>query len=144
MRKYYLLIILAFFILSCRGKKEIKDRPNVLFIMVDDLNDWIGCMGGHPDTKTPNIDKLASEGMLFTNAHCAAPLSGPSRISLITGMHPTSTGYYMNNQEASFGKEPGGVIRLTRYFEEPIMDFVWRCYNPIRPEKLALRLLLRD
>lgn len=54
MRKYYLLIILAFFILSCRGKKEIKDRPNVLFIMVDDLNDWIGCMGGHPDTKTPN------------------------------------------------------------------------------------------
>ena len=44
-------------------------RPNVLLIAVDDLNDWIGCMDGHPDTKTPNIDRLASRGVLFTNAH---------------------------------------------------------------------------
>ena len=40
-------------------------RPNVLMIAVDDLNDWIGCLAGHPDTKTPNIDRLASRGVLF-------------------------------------------------------------------------------
>jgi len=118
MYKYYSLIILAVFVLSCQSKKESINQPNVLFIMVDDLNDWIGCMGGHPDTQTPNIDKLAYEGMLFTNAHCTAPLCGPSRISIATGMHPTSTGYYMNNQQGNFGKESGGVKRLTRYFRE--------------------------
>ena len=42
-------------------------RPNVLLVAVDDLNDWVGCMGGHPQTRTPNIDRLASRGMLFTN-----------------------------------------------------------------------------
>lgn len=116
MRKYYLLIILAVFVLSCQGKKESNNQPNVLFIMVDDLNDWIGCMGGHPDTQTPNIDKLASEGVLFTNAHCTAPLCSPSRISIVTGKYPTSSGFYMNNQP--FGKDSVDVMRLTRFFKE--------------------------
>ena len=48
-------------------------RPNVLFIAIDDLNDWVGCLGGHPDAKTPNIDRLAARGVLFTHAYCAAP-----------------------------------------------------------------------
>ena len=48
-------------------------QPNVLFIAVDDLNDWIGCLGGHPQSKTPNFDRLAKSGVLFDNAHCAAP-----------------------------------------------------------------------
>ena len=49
-------------------------RPNILFIAIDDLNDWAGCLGGHPQTKTPSIDRLAKRGVLFTNAHCASPL----------------------------------------------------------------------
>ncbi len=67
-------------------------RPNVLFIAIDDQNDWIGCMGGHPQVKTPNIDALARRGTLFANAHCQAPLCNPSRSSLLTGMRPSSTG----------------------------------------------------
>ena len=47
-------------------------KPNVLFIAIDDQNDWIGCLGGHPQTKTPNIDKLAASGVLFRNAYTAA------------------------------------------------------------------------
>ena len=47
-------------------------RPNVLFIAVDDLNDWVGCLGGHPQAKTPNIDALAKHGVLFEQAYCAA------------------------------------------------------------------------
>lgn len=43
-------------------------QPNVLFIAIDDMNDWIGCLGGHPQVKTPNIDRLAKRGVLFTNA----------------------------------------------------------------------------
>lgn len=69
-------------------------RPNILFIAIDDQNDWIGCLGGHPQIKTPHIDRLAARGTLFTNAHCQAPLCNPSRTSLMTGLRPSSTGIY--------------------------------------------------
>ena len=49
-------------------------KPNILFIAIDDQNDWIGCLGGHPQVKTPHIDRLAQRGTLFTNAHCQSPL----------------------------------------------------------------------
>ncbi len=70
------------------------EKPDVLFIAIDDQNDWIGCLGGHPQIKTPHIDKLAARGTLFTNAHCQAPLCNPSRTSLLTGRRPESTGIY--------------------------------------------------
>ncbi|MFP6858665.1 MAG: sulfatase-like hydrolase/transferase, partial [Roseibacillus sp.] len=59
-----------------------KGKPNVLFIAVDDLNDWVGCLGGHPQARTPNIDRLARKGVLFEQAHCAAPLCSPSRTAV--------------------------------------------------------------
>lgn len=68
--------------------------PSVLFIAVDDLNDWVGCLGGHPQVKTPHIDALAARGTLFANAHCQAPLCNPSRSSLLTGLRPSTTGIY--------------------------------------------------
>ena len=74
------------------------DRPNVLFISMDDLNDWIGCMGGHPQTRTPNLDRLAASGTLFTNAHCPAPACNPSRTAVFTGISPHVSGLYLNNQ----------------------------------------------
>ena len=52
------------------GAAEAPRRPNVLFIAVDDMNDWVGCLNGHPDVRTPNIDRLANRGTLFTQAHC--------------------------------------------------------------------------
>lgn len=69
-------------------------RPNILFIAVDDLNDWVGPLGGHPQAKTPNFDRLAKMGVTFTNAHCQSVLCNPSRTSLLTGKRPTSTGIY--------------------------------------------------
>ncbi|MEM9187437.1 MAG: sulfatase [Planctomycetota bacterium] len=68
--------------------------PNVLFIAVDDLNDWVGCLGGHPQAQTPNIDRLAARGVNFTNAHCQAPICNPSRTCLMTGRLPSTTGVY--------------------------------------------------
>ncbi len=77
---------------------ENKQKPNVLFIAIDDLNDWIGCLGGHPNTKTPNIDRLAQRGVLFTRCYCSAPACNPSRASLLTGIRPSTSGVYHNNQ----------------------------------------------
>ena len=71
-----------------------RARPNVLLIMIDDQNDWIGCLKGHPLAKTPHIDALARRGMLFNNAHCQAPLCNPSRTSLLTGLRPSTTGVH--------------------------------------------------
>lgn len=56
---------------------DAAERPNVLVISIDDLNDWVGCLGGHPQARTPNIDRLAKQGTLFANAHCQAPICTP-------------------------------------------------------------------
>ena len=69
-------------------------KPNILFIAIDDQNDWIGYLGGHPQVKTPHIDRLAARGTAFTNAHCQSPLCNSSRTSLMTGLRPDTTGVY--------------------------------------------------
>ncbi len=91
-------------------------RPNVLFIAVDDLNDWVGCLGGHPQALTPNIDRLAARGVLFTNAHAAAPLCNPSRASVLTGFLPATSGVLGNDQD--WRREPflAGRPTLPEYF----------------------------
>lgn len=71
-----------------------EERPNVLFVVVDDLNDWVGFLGGHPDAHTPNLDRLAARGVVFRNAHCQAPICGPSRASMWSGRLPSTTGIY--------------------------------------------------
>lgn len=94
--KFQLIIILllASSLLSAQGKK-----PNILFIALDDLNDWIGCMGGHPQTLTPNLDRLAASGVLFTNAHCPGAACNPSRTAIMTGLSPHRSGLYENGQK---------------------------------------------
>ena len=91
-------------------------KPNVLFIGLDDLNDWIGCLVGHPQTKTPNIDKLAASGVLFRNAYTAAASCNPSRTAIFTGLLPHRSGLYRNGQKM---REvlPDAVL-LPRYFSQ--------------------------
>lgn len=70
-------------------------KPNILFIAIDDLNDWVGCLGGYPGkVHTPNIDRLAKKGILFTQAYCSSPMCNPSRTALWTGKRPSTTGVY--------------------------------------------------
>jgi arylsulfatase A-like enzyme len=81
-------------VFSAGGEPADKPRPNILFIAIDDQNDWIGHLGGHPLVKTPHIDALASRGTTFLNAHCQAPICNPSRTSLLFGLRPGTTGIY--------------------------------------------------
>src|ERR671921_495330 len=69
-------------------------RPNILMLSVDDMNDWVGCLGGYEGVSTPNIDRLARRGVLFRNAHAASPLCNPSRTALFTGLRPSKSGVY--------------------------------------------------
>jgi len=91
-------------------------RRNVLFIAIDDLNDWVGCLGGHPDVRTPNLDRTAARGLLFTNAHCAAPLCNPSRAALMTGLRPSTTGVYDNRQPFRKAEPARQAVSLAQHF----------------------------
>jgi arylsulfatase A-like enzyme len=81
-------------LLAC--EPEEPPPPNILFIAIDDLNDWVGHLGGHPDAHTPHIDRLAEQGVAFTMAHVPAVSCTPSRTSILTGLSPASTGIYGN------------------------------------------------
>lgn len=73
--------------------------PNVVFIAVDDLNHWVGHLGRNKQAKTPNVDRLARQGVTFTKAYCAAPVCNPSRAALMSGFRPGSSGVYDNGQD---------------------------------------------
>lgn len=94
------LFLLSVSIVSCSHKKaENKiEKPNILFISIDDLNDWIEPMGGHPQALTPNLSAFSKEAVVFQNAYCASPSCNPSRTAMLTGKYPHETGLYNNPQ----------------------------------------------
>lgn len=117
-------------------------RPNILFIAIDDLNDWVGCLGGHPQAHTPNLDRLARSGVLFTNAHCPGAACNPSRTAIMTGISPHRSGMYSNRQKMreilpdadiipqhfrNHGYWAGGSGKLLHYF---IDARSWDTYFP--------------
>ena len=124
MRKHIIIVLTTFLCWGnafANSKKKDRAKPNVLFISIDDLNDWSGCLGNHPGAKTPNIDRLAQQGIIFTNAHCQAPICAPSRASLYTGMHPHSTGIYYQLHDLEIkksSKKAESAIFMPDYFEQ--------------------------
>ena len=121
------VLLLCAFVFSCKNEKiEVgaasASKPNVLFISVDDLNNWISPIQNFSNVKTPNFDRLAKMGVTFTNAHVQAPLCGPSRASIMTGLRPSTTGIYgmtPDNQIRRAGNPATKDITfLPEYFEQ--------------------------
>ncbi len=108
------ILLLLCLLPGCQSPQETK--PNVLFISLDDLNDWIEPLGGHPQSRTPNLKRLAGQSYLFTHAYTASPGCNPSRGALLTGMNPHKSGLYSNYQD--WRKIPSMVQlpTLNRYF----------------------------
>ena len=94
------------------------EHPDVVFIAIDDLNDWVGVLGGHPQARTPNIDRLADRGMVFTNAHAVSTSCNPSRTALLTGLRPSSTGVYTNGRDWRNVERLQGIPTLPRHFRD--------------------------
>jgi arylsulfatase A-like enzyme len=80
--------------------------PNVLFVSIDDLNDWVGFLGGHPQVRTPAMDALAARASVFQRAYCNAPVCSASRASVLSGLSVQNTGVYFNEQ-TFLGVNPG-------------------------------------
>lgn len=95
-----LAVVTACLWVTAHGQTANDDAPqpparlNVLFVVFDDLNDWVGPLAGHPQVHTPAMDAVARRGVNFTNAHVQAPLCNPSRASFLTGLRPSTTGIY--------------------------------------------------
>lgn len=115
---------------------EISSKPNVLFLAVDDMNDWIGCLAGTnpgegPRAITPNLDKLAARGVNFTNAHTAGVFCAPSRAAIFSGQFATTTGcyesanYFVNRPEieslqTSFAKAGYTTLGAGKLYHHPV------------------------
>jgi arylsulfatase A-like enzyme len=98
------------------GEPASSTAPNVLFISVDDLNDWIEPLGGHPQARTPNLTRLAEQGVLFRRAYTPSPSCNPARTALLTGLHPSTSGMYSNYQ---YWREVlPAAVTLPRYFHD--------------------------
>lgn len=91
-------------------------KPNVLFISLDDLNDWVGALGGYPGVKTPNIDRLAQSGTLFNHAYTPVPICNGARTSVMTGLQPDTTGVYYNSQD--WRAAVPDAVTLPEHFKE--------------------------
>lgn len=113
-----LLLTLGTLLNSCKSQEsKVKNKhPNVLLIIIDDLNDYEGIYGGHPQSRTPNIDKLAASGTIFTNAHSNVPVCSPSRNSMFTGIYPhTSKDFgWTNHFDQAILKKTKTFIELFR------------------------------
>lgn len=95
------------------------EKLNFLLIAVDDLNDWIGVLGGHPQATTPNMDRLAKKGVLFTNAHCQSPVCNPSRASLMSSTYPETSGiYFLSPSFATSPVAAGRTMMPVRFRDE--------------------------
>lgn len=103
MKPFQTLLLALLALPLASQSNDYGKTPNVLVIIVDDMNDWVGCMGGHPQVKTPNIDRLAKRGMLFANAHVQATYCGPSRVSFLSGRMPQTTGSRDMTPYSKFG-----------------------------------------
>lgn len=121
LRRRATALVLAIFAVTGAGveaaSKGLPSKPNVLFIIADDLRDWTSWLGGHPQAHTPNMDRLAKMGMRFTNAHCNYALCNPSRTSLLTGMLPSSSGVYGNEQDWRRSAQIVGKQTLPEFFK---------------------------
>jgi len=121
-RTILVLSVLLFWVMGAnsegKGAARQNGKPNVLFIAIDDLNDWTGMLKGNPQAKTPHMDRLASKGMVFKNAHCAAPACGPSRSAIMSGIRPSTSGNYIN--KSSFIHNPilNNSVLLPEFFQQ--------------------------
>ena len=114
MNRWFLYVALA--LISALG--FAADKPNVLFIAVDDLNDFPSYAKCYPDAKTPNMDRLAARGVAFTRAYSNFPLCGPSRASLMSGMYPATLGFddHMSDEALQKRTRAVGTELLHSYF----------------------------
>ncbi|HRG28290.1 MAG TPA: sulfatase-like hydrolase/transferase, partial [Chitinophagales bacterium] len=109
----------------CLAVAQPADKPNIIIITYDDMNDWVSNLQGHPQTLTPNLDSIAKLGTTFLNTFCNAPVCAPSRTSWLTGKSPHYTQVYNNEEYISEDfrenfPEDKQIITLPQYLKDSV------------------------
>ena len=117
------ILFLGLLATACLGtgcSTNQAEKPNVLFISIDDLNDWTGSLNGNSQAITPNLDRLCNDGLLFTNAHCSQAVCTASRNSLLSGIHPSTSGWYSSTSAMvkTYDQVMQGHKMLPQYFKD--------------------------
>jgi len=110
---------------TIHAKTSQTPTPNILFIAIDDLNDYVNCLHGSIQAKTPNIDRLASQGVLFTNAHCQAPICGPSRACIMTGLYPSTSGNYLQLKDKEI-KKADSIVKSATFLPDYLEKYNYK------------------
>jgi arylsulfatase A-like enzyme len=118
MKQTFCILLLNLFFSGIPIFAQQKKQPNIILIAVDDLNDWVGAMGGNPQMLTPNMDKLAKTSVVFRNTSCAGPVCCPSRSALLSGFMPSKTGAYGNGNNMLNSKLVQENATLPEYFSK--------------------------
>jgi arylsulfatase A-like enzyme len=113
----FLFLCMPPFADGAKDPEPDDNKPNILFIAIDDLNDWTDMLKGNPQSKTPHMDKLAAKGMVFKNAHCAAPACGPSRSAIMSGIRPSTSGNYVNRSSFIHNPILNNSVLLPEFFQ---------------------------
>jgi len=120
----FLSTLLLLFLLACNTDEHVAPNAakakgyNIVLVVVDDLNDWVSPLGGHPQTQTPNFDRLAAQSLTFANAYCAAPTCNPSRVAMLTGVQPFNSGVYANPDDFRKSERLKNAMTLPQLFKE--------------------------
>ncbi|UMB61725.1 sulfatase [Lutibacter sp. A80] len=114
MKKIFLLMIFILGMFQISAQK----KPNIIFIAIDDINDWVGPLEGNKQAITPNMDNFIEEAMVFKNAVCAAPICGPSRSAILSGFLPSTSGVYGNSQNMIYSDIVKKNATLPEYFSK--------------------------
>lgn len=119
MRNKIRLLLVVFTLTANIFAQSKQKQPNVLFIAIDDINDWIGPLEGNKQAITPNMDAFYKKGaMVFKNAVCAAPICGPSRSAILSGFLPSTSGVYSNSHDMTFSDVVKRNATLPEYFSK--------------------------
>ncbi len=145
-RSLWTLVVFASVALfAIPGTEASSKKPyNVLFIPVDDLNDYVSLLQDFPGIKTPNLDAFAKEAITFTNAHCGGPICNPSRTSLLTGLAPHVTGVYTNGDHWTMSQEANDATSLPEAFKAAGYTTYWagKLFHPLStPYKARLEAM---
>jgi len=128
MRKQLIPLLVALSLatpLFAAGDATSATKPNVLFIVIDDLNDYLSLLQNHPGVKTPNLDKFSKSAMTFTHAYCAGPICNPSRTAFISGIAPYRSGVYENNNPLASSKLVVDSVLLPEQFKRAGYHTMW-------------------
>jgi arylsulfatase A-like enzyme len=118
MRIFLSLVASCLLLYSNISHAQDSAQPDILLIAIDDLNDWIGPLNGHPQVKTPNLDRLAARGLTFTNAYTNAPSCNPARTTLMSGQLPSTTGIYGNYPDWRIIDELNSLSMMPAHFRQ--------------------------